>query len=107
MFGLLALTQAGKDSMTASKFGLQKKAIDCRAGVMPSGISVLLIFEVEGATTRCKVDRRVSLLQRANKSPVLTTTVPGIGGAGWKRCVRGFWTSNPPTESWKSSVNVP
>jgi hypothetical protein len=49
LLGLDALVQLGKLSMMASKLGLQKNAIDCRAGVMPS---VALIFIAGGATTR-------------------------------------------------------
>jgi hypothetical protein len=74
LLGLDVLVQLGKLSMIASKFGLQKNATDCRAGVMPS---VSLIFIAGGATTRWRVERRTSLLQRAKRSPALTTIVPG------------------------------
>lgn len=69
-----SLPQFGRHDTSALKFGLQKKAIDWRAGVMTS---VSLIRLADGATTRCRVDRRTSLLQRANKSPTFTTIVPG------------------------------
>ena len=39
--------------------------------------SVSLIFFAGGATTRCKVERRTSLLHLDNKSPTLMTIVPG------------------------------
>jgi hypothetical protein len=74
LLGFDALVQVGKLSMTASKFGLQKNAIDCRAGVTPS---VALIFCAGGATTRWRVERKTSLLQRARRSPALMTMVPG------------------------------
>lgn len=66
--------QVGKQEISASKFGLQKNAMDCRAGVMAS---VSLIFFAGGATTRCSVERKTSLLQRARRSPALTTIEPG------------------------------
>lgn len=68
------LPQLGKHEMTASKLGLQKNAIDCLCGVIPS---VLLIFFAGGATTRCNVERSTSLLQRASRSPALMTMEPG------------------------------
>ena len=64
--------------MRAPWFGLQKNAIDCRCGVTAS---VSLIWRAGGATTRCSVERRTSLLQRASRSPALTTMVPGYGVA--------------------------
>lgn len=93
-----SLPQFGRHDISALKFGLQKNAMDCRAGVMTS---ISFNFSVGGATTRCKVDRRTSLLQRAKRSPALITIVPGwisclhdveltlsnrltMGGAAWK-----------------------
>lgn len=108
---LAFVPQFGRHEITASKFGLQKNAIDCRRGVIPS---VSLTFFAGGATTRWSVDLRTSLLQRASRSPALITIEPGyahssacgirlsrkirtIGGAGWYSLVCGFCTSSPPT----------
>lgn len=66
--------QFGRQDTSAEKLGLQKKAIDCRGGVSPS---VSLIFSAAGATTRCSVERSISLLHRARRSPTLTTMVSG------------------------------
>lgn len=66
--------QFGRQDTSAEKLGLQKKAIDCRAGVSPA---VSLIVLALGATTRCSVDRSTSLLHRARRSPTLTTMVSG------------------------------
>ena len=74
-----------------------------------------------GARTRCSVDLRVSGSEvrydlvakerqsletnapfdhRIKKSPMLKTTVPGMGGAGMKFPEpRGLSTSSPPTSS--------
>lgn len=70
--------------MRAPWFGLQKNASDWRCGVTAS---VSLIWRAGGATTRCSVERRTSLLQRASRSPAFTTMVPGWGGV----CVRAAW----------------
>ena len=59
--------------MFAPPLGLQKKAIDWRRGVIPSALAL----SVEGATTRWSVERRMSLLHRASRSPAFTTIVPG------------------------------
>ena len=96
-------THVGKQEISAPWLGLQKNAIDWRAGVMPS---VSLIAFAGGATTRWRVERSTSLLQRAKRSPALMTMVPGyepvrpenvctelrltMGVAGWKRPVCGF-----------------
>ena len=66
--------------MRAPWFGLQKNARDWRCGVTAS---VSLIWRAGGATTRCSVERRTSLLQRASRSPAFTTMVPG-----WETCER-------------------
>ena len=66
--------QFGKQDISAEKLGLQKKAIDCRAGVSPPASLIILVV---GATTRCSVDRSTSLLHRARRSPMLTTMVSG------------------------------
>ena len=55
--------------------GLQKNAIDWRAGVKPS--VGLMRCAGGGATTRCRVERRTSLDQRARRSPAFTTMVLG------------------------------
>ena len=72
--GSLPRVHVGRHSMRAPWFGLQKNAIDCRCGVTAS---VSLIWRAGGATTRCSVERRTSLLQRASRSPALITMVPG------------------------------
>ena len=64
----------GRQEISAPWLGLQKNAIDWRAGVMPS---VSLIAFAGGATTLWSVERRTSLLQRARRSPAFTTIVPG------------------------------
>ena len=79
-FGLLPGTKhVGRHEISAPWFGLQKNAIDCRAGVTPS---VSLIAFRGGATTRWSVERKTSLLQRASKSPALITIVPGCAEEG-------------------------
>ena len=91
---LTVAPQFGRHSISASKFGLLKNAIDCLAGVMAS---VSLIACAGGATTRWRVDRKTSLLQRESRSPTLMTIVPGMGVAGRYSPVCGFWTCRPPT----------
>jgi hypothetical protein len=76
-FSIPGPEQLGKQDISASKFGLQKKAMDWRAGAIPS---VSGNCSAGGATTRCNVERRRSLLQRASRSPTFTTIVPG-----WKK----------------------
>ena len=67
--------QLGRQETSVLKFGLQKNAIDCRAGVMSS--PSLSVKREGGATTRCTVDRKRSLLHRASRSPTFTTMVSG------------------------------
>ena len=65
--------QWGKHEISASELGLQKKAIDCRLGMTASKS-----FSRDwGATTRWRVERKTSLLQRARRSETFTTIVPG------------------------------
>ncbi len=66
--------QFGRHEILAPSLGLQKKAIDWRRGVIPPAFA---LFSVGGVTTRWSVERRISLLHRASRSPVFTTIVPG------------------------------
>jgi hypothetical protein len=68
--------QFGRHAISAEKLGLQKNAMDWRAGVI---VSCELIGLAGGATTLCSVERRTSLLQRASRSATFTTIVSGYG----------------------------
>ena len=69
--GFSGVIHLGNVSMITSGSGSLKKAIERRPFFIAAG----------RGTTRCGVDLKKSLLQREIKSPVLMTTVPGIGGA--------------------------
>lgn len=90
----------GRHEISASKFGLQKNAMDCRAGVIPS---VSLTFFAGGATTRWSVERRTSLLQRASRSPAFTTIEPGCRMSGeWGETI---WAGR--NSRWEARVGTP
>ncbi|KAK2066876.1 hypothetical protein P8C59_000656 [Phyllachora maydis] len=61
---------------------------------------------VGGSTTRCTVLLMVPLLQRASRSPALTTHVSSMGAASTKSPV-GLRTCRPPRWSWNSRVMLP
>lgn len=89
--GYFGLPQLGSPDILALKFGLQKKAMDWRAGVI---LSLSLSLVAGGATTRCSVERSTSLLQRAIRSPAFTTIVRGWYNPGYHsglaKCVDAF-----------------
>ena len=73
-------------SITASQLALWKKAIDCRRDVAATSPG--------GVTTRCKVERQRSLVQRAMASPRLMINESGTTGAAVQRS--STRTSSPP-----------
>ena len=85
-------------SITASQLALWKKAIDCRRDIAAKFAG--------GVTTRCKVERQRSLVQRAIASPRLMINESLTSGTAVQRSATN--TSKPPgASSARSTVTVP
>lgn len=92
------LFEPSRDSIITSLSGWTKKASDRR--------TILCFLSSSGISTLCLVDISLSAVHRCMRSPILTSTVPGMGLAGVYVPFTGR-TSNPPTLSWNNNVMLP